>query len=122
MNPQDILHLFSGPGGTGLTNAIRGARPSSLQSQETTTPVRAQSAPETQPVIESAAASTPTPRPFTAVTSSSGAPPVPPDSRGTAPSIQLSDLQNVLSNIHGTCCQLIIIIIIYHHLISVVSF
>ena len=101
MSHQDILRLFSGPSGAGLTGAIRGARPSSVQSQETPTPARAQSAPETQPAAESAGSTTPTARPFTAAPAASSAAPPAPESRAAAPSIQLSDLQNVLSNIQG---------------------
>lgn len=105
MSQEQLLRLIGGVGNlgggntaAGLSNAIRGAvRPASAQSQESTTPARVQSAPEAQTTTGDDPM-TPQPRPVTAAALPSGSDP----SRAGAQSIQLSDLQSVLSSIHGS--------------------
>lgn len=109
MSQEQLLRLIGGVGSlggntaAGLSNALRGAgRPSSTQSQDSTTQARVQSAPETQP-SSSEEAATPQPRPVTAAALPGGPAVSSSDAaRGGAQSIQLSDLQSVLSNIQGT--------------------
>lgn len=103
MSQEQLLRLIGGAGslggGAGLANALRSAaRPASAQSQESATPLRVQSAPESQPAMEEDSA-TPQPRPVTAAALPGG--PAAQSARAGAQSIQLSDLQNVLSNIGG---------------------
>ena len=103
MSQEQLLRLIGGVGslgggGANLTSALRGAaRPASAQSQESSTPLRVQSAPESQPAMEEDTA-TPQPRPVTAAALPGGPAETP---RAGTQSIQLSDLQNVLSNIGG---------------------
>ncbi|KAF6024322.1 ADRM1 [Bugula neritina] len=93
-----VGNLGSGGGGAGLGNALRGsARPASTQSQDSAMPVRVQSAPETQPSMEEDAV-TPQPRPVTAAALPGGSSTTD-SSSAASQSIQLSDLQNVLSSI-----------------------
>ena len=104
MSQEQLLRLIGGAGslggGAGLANALRtAARPASAQSQESATPLRVQSAPESQPAMEEDS-TTPQPRPVTAA-ALPGGPPAAQSTRPGGQSIQLSDLQNVLSNIGG---------------------
>ena len=106
MSQEQLLRLIGGVGSlgggntaAGLSNALRAGRPASTQSQESSTPARVQSAPETQPTTMAETA-TPQPRPVTAAALPSG-PSGSDAARPGAQSIQLSDLQSVLSNIQG---------------------
>lgn len=104
MSQEQLLRLFGGLGGLG-GSALRGGRPTSSQSQESSTPLRVQSAPDSQLATAEMETTpdTPNPRPFTAATvpQSSTQGNKPASGAAGSQNIQLSDLQNVLSNIHG---------------------
>lgn len=121
MSQEQLLRLIGGVGtiggggsstAAGISNALRGAgRPTSTQSQESATPARVQSAPETQPAAAEEMV-TPQPRPVTAA-ALPGGPGSSDGNRGPSnQSIQLSDLQSVLSNMQGNWFVFLVVLII----------